>query len=109
MFYQLQLQLHLQAKEELCSIIYEWLKNLSGYMLLVTMVSNLLPSEDYRKYIRFFCGLILIVMLSMPLFQLFNIEKDFKEIYQSTEYENMVRELEEADQIVVEDIYEMEE
>lgn len=81
--------------------VYEWLKNLSAYLLLVHMVINILPNEEYRKYIRFFCGLVLIVMLVTPLFQLFNLEADFKEIYHSIEYKNVIEELEKAGEIAV--------
>lgn len=76
--------------------IYEWLRNLTTYTLLVAVVMQLIPNEDYRKYIRFFCGMVLIVMLISPLFQLVGIQEEFEQIYQSKEYERIVRELEEA-------------
>ena len=81
--------------------IYEWLKNLSAYLLLVHMVMGILPNEEYRKYIRFFCGLVLIVMLMTPILQLFELEADFKEIYHSIEYKNVVEELKKAGEIAV--------
>lgn len=82
--------------------IYEWLENLTTYTILVAVVMQLLPNEEYRKYIRFFCGMVLIVMLVTPLFQLVGIREEFEEIYHSIEYETMVRELEEASSLAVE-------
>lgn len=76
--------------------IYDWLKNLSVYILLITMVVNVLPNEEYKKYIRFFCGLILIMILVMPILQIGNMKSDFEEIFHSIEYKNMLNELEEA-------------
>ena len=57
-------------------IIYKWLQNLSFYMILVNAVTCVLPSSSYRKYIRFFTGLILILMLAMPVMSLFGTTID---------------------------------
>lgn len=50
--------------------IYEWLRNISYYLILVTAVCYVLPSASYRKYIRFFTGLVLISMLLAPVINL---------------------------------------
>lgn len=81
--------------------LYEWLENLAGYTILTVMVTQILPNDDYRKYIRFFCGMILIVMLVTPLFQVFGIKDDYEKIYQDLEYQNMVNELEEAAKMAI--------
>lgn len=81
--------------------IYEWLKNLTTYTLLVAIIMQLIPSEEYRKYIRFFCGMVLIIMLMTPLLQLFDMKGEFEELYQSREYERMIRELEEAERMAI--------
>lgn len=54
--------------------VYEWLRNISYYLILVTAVTYVLPSNSYRKYIRFFTGLVLIMMLLTPVFQLFGVQ-----------------------------------
>lgn len=51
--------------------LYEWLQNISYYLILVTAVTYVLPSGSYRKYIRFFTGLVLIFMLLTPVLNLF--------------------------------------
>ena len=50
--------------------VYEWLRNISYYLILVTAVCYVLPSGSYRKYIRFFTGLVLISMLLVPVIDL---------------------------------------
>ena len=52
--------------------LYEWLRNISYYLILVTAVTYVLPSGSYRKYIRFFTGLVLIFMLMTPVLNLFS-------------------------------------
>ena len=54
--------------------LYEWLRNISYYLILVTAVTYVLPSGSYRKYIRFFTGLVLILMLVSPVVQLLGAE-----------------------------------
>lgn len=55
--------------------LYEWLKDVSFYLILVTAVLYVLPSNSYRKYIRFFTGLVLIILLLNPVLSLFGMEK----------------------------------
>lgn len=68
--------------------LYEWLRDISYYLILVTAVTYVLPSNSYRKYIRFFTGLVLILMLLTPVRNLFRIE-DFRvdDLYSSFESE----------------------
>ena len=53
--------------------LYEWLRDISYYLILVTAVTYVLPSNAYRKYIRFFTGLVLILILMAPMLQLLGI------------------------------------
>lgn len=51
--------------------IYEWLKDLAYYVILVTALFHMIPGEVYQKYIRFFTGLVMVVLLLSPILQLF--------------------------------------
>ena len=43
----------------------------SGSILyLFTAVLNLIPDQKYEKYVRFFMGLLLIFMMSTPIFSI---------------------------------------
>lgn len=52
--------------------IYGWIRNLAYTLLFFTMVLQLVPEGGYRKYIRYFLGLILIVTVISPVFSLFS-------------------------------------
>ena len=52
--------------------IYEWMQNIAYYLVIVVAVLQM-AGESYKKYIRFFAGLILILMLSGPIFQIFGM------------------------------------
>ena len=67
--------------------IYEWMENIAFYMVLVTAVMHLLPDSDYQKYVRFFTGLTLVVLLLTPVSGLFGIDEELKNISQNRDYE----------------------
>lgn len=76
--------------------MYQWLQNLAFYMILMTAVLQALPDSSYRKYIRFFCGMILVVLLAGPILQLFGAQEHFAERYQNAEVEQIQREMQNA-------------
>ena len=80
------------------SYLYEWIRNIAGFMILVNVVIHLVPNDNYRKYIRFFTGIVLILLVASPLFQLSGIKDTFAEIYESRTYEAGIREIEESTQ-----------
>lgn len=75
---------------------YEWIQNTAFFLVLVTVVIQLVPDNSYRKYIRFFMGILLIVMMSGPILNVVGMRQTFSEIYTSAAYQQKVREMEEA-------------
>ncbi len=65
-------------KEEL----YQWIWNLAVFYILFTAVLHLVPDTKYEKYVRFFMGLLLIFMMSAPVFSLFGKGHEFMEEFQ---------------------------
>lgn len=76
--------------------IYEWIQNLACYMILITAVIQILPNNSYRKYIRFFCGLILVIVLASPVLELFGAGADLERIYRDARYDETIKEIQEA-------------
>ena len=56
-------------------LIYEWMRSLVFYSILASVVMNVLPNSEYQKYIRFFLGMLLIIVSVTPLLQLFELEE----------------------------------
>lgn len=44
-------------------IIYETIRNICAFVILTTVVNNLLHESSYQKYVRFFSGLVLILIV----------------------------------------------
>lgn len=70
--------------------LYEWLQNLAFYLVLVTAVIHMLPETGYKKYIQFFTGLVLIILLVSPVLQLLGTDITLADFYQKMEYETEV-------------------
>lgn len=75
---------------------YEWAQNLAFYMVLVTVALHVVPDSGYKKYIRFFTGMVLILMVVTPIFRIFGMDSQIVNFYKSREYEAKLREIEEA-------------
>ncbi|HIR93077.1 MAG TPA: stage III sporulation protein AF [Candidatus Egerieimonas intestinavium] len=54
--------------------IYGWMRNLAYTLLFFTAVLQLLPEGDYRRYVKYFLGLLLILTVMGPLLDLFSLE-----------------------------------
>lgn len=76
--------------------IYRWMQNLAVYMILVTAFLQALPENNYRKYVRFFCGLLLTVLLVQPVLDFVGATERVTELYRTSEYKQMVNEMEQA-------------
>ena len=42
--------------------VYKWIQNIAVYLVVVTAMLHAVPGKDYERYIRFFSGLVLIVL-----------------------------------------------
>ena len=71
--------------------IYDWIENITFYLVLVGAVLHMVPGDGYKRYIRFFVGMILILMLSGPILKMWGMNEFPKE-----EYERRLQEIEEV-------------
>ena len=76
--------------------IYGWIQNISVYLIVTAAVMHAVPGKEYEKYVRFFSGLVLILLLFTPVLRLAGKEESFYGMYQSREYELDKRAIEEA-------------
>ena len=46
--------------------VYEWIRNLTAFVLFLSVMENLLPGQKYGKYIRLCAGMVLILLAVEP-------------------------------------------
>ncbi len=88
--------------------LYEWTQDLAFYMVLITVVVQALPASDYKKYIRFFTGMVLILMVLTPVSKLFGMDGQVSNFYKSREYARKIEEIEKETQEILEKIEDQE-
>ena len=74
--------------------IYEWIRRIAYYLVIVTAVLHIVPNLEYRRYIRFFTGLILVMLLAGPVLALFDSKIDINGLYNREEYEKQLEKME---------------
>ncbi|MEE0685198.1 MAG: stage III sporulation protein AF [Lachnospiraceae bacterium] len=73
--------------------LLDYIKNIGYFLILMSLVSNVMPDNSYKKYCRMFCGLILVVLVINPFYEFLNYEGDIKDIFAMTSYESKAMEL----------------
>ncbi len=63
------------------SAILSWVKQMIYLLIFLSMAQQILPNERYRRYLRFFCGLLFIVTLMKPVFSVFGTENWEEALY----------------------------
>lgn len=75
-------------------MLLEYIKNIGYFLIIMSLVSNVMPDNSYKKYCRMFCGLILVVLVINPFYEFLNFEGDIKDIFAMTNYKSQAMELE---------------
>ncbi len=47
--------------------LFEWIRNITYYLIFITVAMNLLPDKKYEKYLKFFAGMVLILLVLKPI------------------------------------------
>ena len=50
--------------------VYQWIQNLSVWLVLSAVILHLVPGKDYGKYVRFFSGMVLLLLFLEPMLKL---------------------------------------
>lgn len=62
--------------------LYEWLQSLVCYFILLSAVMHMLPENSYKKYIQYYMGLLLILLLLAPLLRVADLQERIDESVQ---------------------------
>lgn len=48
----------------------EWLKNIAGYFLILSVAMAMLPDKKYEPYVKLFTGFVLLLLLLQPVLRI---------------------------------------
>lgn len=55
-------------------MLFGWMKSLIIYLIFAGAVINLSPSGNYKRYIRFFTGLVAVIIIMKPVLYIFDFD-----------------------------------
>ncbi len=72
-----------------------WIKGVAIFYIIAALILNIVPNEKNKKYIRFFLGIVMIIMLVKPIGKIFGVDDDFFEYFNIESNKVMSKELKE--------------
>ena len=60
--------------------LYQYIKNICVFTLVITLILNIFPDRQYLKYIKLFAGLLLILLAINPIVNLGKKRIDISDI-----------------------------
>lgn len=63
--------------------LYGWLRNITCYILFMSILDNLLPGKKYGKYLKLFAGMVLILLVVQPFTGSLRLEDKIAHYYES--------------------------
>lgn len=76
------------------NMLLEYVRNIGYFLILMSLVGNVMPDNSYKKYCKMFCGLILMVLVISPFYDFINMEGDLSDAFVDVNYKSQVAELE---------------
>ena len=67
--------------------IYGWIRDIAFYAILMTVILHLLPEEGQKKYVRFFMGIVLMLVVLSPLLSVAGLSGTLDSIYAEQTYD----------------------
>lgn len=65
---------------------YELVKNIVIYLIIVTILKNLIGKSSYQKYISIFTGMVLIIIVAKPILNIFDIADTFTYYFDNNKF-----------------------
>lgn len=81
--------------------IFEWIRGIVFYLILMTMIMNLLPDKKYEKYLQLFTGMVFLFLVFEPLAEISGLEAEVAGAFERLTFQNdamlLREEIEDAD------------
>lgn len=82
-----------RLEEMLIEQIYQWVKNIAFYLILITAVMNVLPNNNYKKYVKLFTGMVLVLLVLSPITSLLKLNRTMDFTFMTSSFEQELNEL----------------
>lgn len=73
--------------------IFNWIKDIAFYMILMTIIFNLVPNVSYQRYLKLFAGMILVILVISPLMGFLNLDERLEKYFLGISFTEEVNQL----------------
>ncbi len=74
--------------------LYQWVGNILFFLVLMNLTETILPSPKYGRYLRFFSGMVLILLVMRPLAKATGLEERLSRQLESLSFQTESHEFE---------------
>lgn len=60
--------------------VYGYIRNISIFMIVTTLILNIFPEKSSKKYIKLFAGIVLLALIVNPIINIKNNSGDIEQI-----------------------------
>lgn len=71
----------------------QWIKNIICSVCILGALLHVIPDSTYRKYVNFYVGLLILLMVLKPLTSIFSLDEPFDRLVQVQELKRELAEL----------------
>ena len=68
-------------------LLFGWVQDIAFYTLLMVVVLHVLPEKSQRKYLQFFMGVVLMILVISPFLSFLGLERKLDETYARQTYD----------------------
>ncbi|MCI9478977.1 MAG: hypothetical protein HFI21_08245 [Lachnospiraceae bacterium] len=72
--------------------MFGWIQDIAFYTLLMVVVLHVLPEKNQRKYLQFFMGIVLMILVMSPFLSALGLDRQLDEIYARQTYDRELQE-----------------
>lgn len=73
-------------------LLFGWIQDVAFYTLLMVVVLHVLPQKNQRKYLQFFMGIVLMILIISPFLTALGLEQQLDETYARQTYDKELQE-----------------
>lgn len=71
----------------------QWIKNIAVFYIIASLILNIIPGDKYKRYIKLFLGVVMVILLIKPIGRLTGLDGKFDELFWTGSYGAMSDEL----------------
>lgn len=84
-------------------LLFGWIQDIAFYTLLMVVVLHVLPEKNQRKYLQFFMGIVLMILVMSPFLSVFGLERQLDENYARQTYDRELQDFLEKQEAIEEE------